>query len=200
MLLGFYVCRQLARKTQSIFSFQPARDSCVLAEPTMAGSKGATKTGDEDDVVDTDEHDAVSSPTDSGGETEEDDGSDRAESGKDDAGDDEDEDAEDDGEDDDEDDDDADDDDDDDDDDDGEEERAGGGAGESGASLYNLLAHQRKELNLRQPSILVGGTLKKYQMAGLAWLVSLYNNNLNGILADEMGLGKTIQVSEPVSE
>jgi SNF2 family DNA or RNA helicase len=27
----------------------------------------------------------------------------------------------------------------------------------------------------------------------LAWLVSLYNNNLNGILADEMGLGKTIQ-------
>jgi ATP-dependent helicase STH1/SNF2 len=28
---------------------------------------------------------------------------------------------------------------------------------------------------------------------GLQWLVSLYNNNLNGILADEMGLGKTIQ-------
>lgn len=30
-------------------------------------------------------------------------------------------------------------------------------------------------------------------MIGLNWLVSLYNNNLNGILADEMGLGKTIQ-------
>ena len=30
-------------------------------------------------------------------------------------------------------------------------------------------------------------------MKGLEWLVSLYNNNLNGILADEMGLGKTIQ-------
>ena len=28
---------------------------------------------------------------------------------------------------------------------------------------------------------------------GLEWLVSLYNNSLNGILADEMGLGKTIQ-------
>lgn len=40
---------------------------------------------------------------------------------------------------------------------------------------------------------LVGGTLKEYQMSGLQWLVSLYNNNLNGILADEMGLGKTIQ-------
>ena len=38
-----------------------------------------------------------------------------------------------------------------------------------------------------------GGDLKKYQMLGLEWLVSLYNNNLNGILADEMGLGKTIQ-------
>ena len=24
------------------------------------------------------------------------------------------------------------------------------------------------------------------------WMVSLYNNNLNGILTDEMGLGKTI--------
>ena len=31
------------------------------------------------------------------------------------------------------------------------------------------------------------------QIRGLEWLVSLYNNNLNGILADEMGLGKTIQ-------
>jgi len=30
-------------------------------------------------------------------------------------------------------------------------------------------------------------------MKGLEWLVSLYNNNLNGILADEMGLGKTIE-------
>ena len=31
------------------------------------------------------------------------------------------------------------------------------------------------------------------QIKGLEWMVSLYNNNLNGILADEMGLGKTIQ-------
>jgi SNF2 family DNA or RNA helicase len=34
----------------------------------------------------------------------------------------------------------------------------------------------------------------RYQLNGLRWLVSLYNNNLNGILADEMGLGKTVQV------
>ncbi len=32
------------------------------------------------------------------------------------------------------------------------------------------------------------------QMVGLRWMVSLYNNKLNGILADEMGLGKTVQV------
>ena len=48
-----------------------------------------------------------------------------------------------------------------------------------------------------QPSILVGpngkGTMRSYQLAGLQWMVSLYNNQLNGILADEMGLGKTIQ-------
>lgn len=28
----------------------------------------------------------------------------------------------------------------------------------------------------------------------LQWMVSLYNNHLNGLLADEMGLGKTVQV------
>jgi ATP-dependent helicase STH1/SNF2 len=40
--------------------------------------------------------------------------------------------------------------------------------------------------------MLTGGKLKSYQMFGLNWMISLYNNNLNGILADEMGLGKTI--------
>ncbi|XP_065182982.1 transcription activator BRG1-like isoform X2 [Sycon ciliatum] len=60
-------------------------------------------------------------------------------------------------------------------------------------STYFRIAHQHKEKITKQPDMLVGGTLKEYQMAGLEWLVSLYNNNLNGILADEMGLGKTIQ-------
>lgn len=45
----------------------------------------------------------------------------------------------------------------------------------------------------KQPDSLIGGTLKNYQLEGLQWLVSLYNNNLSGILADEIGLGKTIQ-------
>ncbi len=40
-----------------------------------------------------------------------------------------------------------------------------------------------------------GGNLKEYQLTGLQWLVSLYNNNLNGILADEMGLGTLLVFS-----
>ncbi|EFR00676.1 hypothetical protein MGYG_03681 [Nannizzia gypsea CBS 118893] len=58
---------------------------------------------------------------------------------------------------------------------------------------YYAVAHRIKEEVTIQPSILVGGTLKEYQLRGLTWMISLYNNNLNGILADEMGLGKTIQ-------
>ncbi|AJR49318.1 Sth1p [Saccharomyces cerevisiae YJM1401] len=58
---------------------------------------------------------------------------------------------------------------------------------------YYEVAHRIKEKIDKQPSILVGGTLKEYQLRGLEWMVSLYNNHLNGILADEMGLGKTIQ-------
>lgn len=58
---------------------------------------------------------------------------------------------------------------------------------------YYEVAHKVKEEITKQPSILVGGTLKEYQLKGLQWMVSLYNNHLNGILADEMGLGKTIQ-------
>jgi hypothetical protein len=37
-----------------------------------------------------------------------------------------------------------------------------------------------------QPKMLKFGILREYQLKGLQWLVSLYNNNLNGILADEM--------------
>lgn len=58
--------------------------------------------------------------------------------------------------------------------------------------LYYTVTHAVQE-DVRQPSIMVHGTLKGYQLEGLKWMVSLYNNNLNGILADEMGLGKTIQ-------
>lgn len=58
---------------------------------------------------------------------------------------------------------------------------------------YYSVAHRITERVIQQPTILSGGTLKEYQMKGLQWMISLYNNRLNGILADEMGLGKTIQ-------
>ncbi|XP_020261440.1 ATP-dependent helicase BRM isoform X2 [Asparagus officinalis] len=59
---------------------------------------------------------------------------------------------------------------------------------------YYNLAHAVNERVLRQPSMLRAGTLRDYQLVGLQWMLSLYNNKLNGILADEMGLGKTVQV------
>lgn len=46
--------------------------------------------------------------------------------------------------------------------------------------MYGM-AHQIEEHIVRQPSLLTGGKLKSYQLAGLEWLVSLYNNNLNGM-------------------
>ncbi|TRY87892.1 hypothetical protein DNTS_010191, partial [Danionella cerebrum] len=43
------------------------------------------------------------------------------------------------------------------------------------------------------PSYVKNGTLRDYQIRGLNWMISLYENGINGILADEMGLGKTLQ-------
>jgi ATP-dependent DNA helicase len=45
-------------------------------------------------------------------------------------------------------------------------------------------------ISARQPKLVTGGILRDYQLAGVEWMVSLYENGLNGILADEMGLGK----------
>ncbi|KII74173.1 putative global transcription activator SNF2L2 [Thelohanellus kitauei] len=61
------------------------------------------------------------------------------------------------------------------------------------STSYYKMAHTIGEEITGQPSILEGGQLKEYQIKGLEWMVSLFNNKLNGILADEMGLGKTIQ-------
>ena len=60
------------------------------------------------------------------------------------------------------------------------------------SKIYYKITHSIQEEIKDQPTILNGGKLKSYQMFGLNWMISLYNNNLNGILADEMGLGKTI--------
>ncbi|KAH8927060.1 hypothetical protein BT69DRAFT_1214373 [Atractiella rhizophila] len=45
----------------------------------------------------------------------------------------------------------------------------------------------------RVQHIVPGATLKTYQLSGVEWLLSLFENGLNGVLADEMGLGKTLQ-------
>ncbi|CAH8392020.1 unnamed protein product [Eruca vesicaria subsp. sativa] len=45
---------------------------------------------------------------------------------------------------------------------------------------------------LTQPAC-IQGKMRDYQLAGLNWLIRLYENGINGILADEMGLGKTLQ-------
>ena len=59
-------------------------------------------------------------------------------------------------------------------------------AEERGKVDYYAVAHRTSERVTKQPSLLIGGTLKDYQLKGLQWMVSLYNNKLNGILADEM--------------
>ncbi|XP_036915187.1 probable global transcription activator SNF2L1 isoform X4 [Sturnira hondurensis] len=61
-----------------------------------------------------------------------------------------------------------------------------------------LLSEIRKTSNVCvrfevSPSYVKGGPLRDYQVRGLNWLISLYENGVNGILADEMGLGKTLQ-------
>jgi len=43
------------------------------------------------------------------------------------------------------------------------------------------------------PAYIKNGKLRDYQVRGLNWMISLYENGINGILADEMGLGKTLQ-------
>ena len=44
-------------------------------------------------------------------------------------------------------------------------------------------------LTIKQPTMLMA-QLKEYQLKGLNWLATLYEQGINGILADEMGLGK----------
>lgn len=62
-----------------------------------------------------------------------------------------------------------------------------------GQRRYDAAVHSIEEKVTEQPSSLVGGQLREYQLEGLQWMVSLYNNNLNGILADEMGLVSILQ-------
>lgn len=59
---------------------------------------------------------------------------------------------------------------------------------ESEYSTESTLTHFQET-----PSYIKNGIMRDYQVQGLNWLISLYENGINGILADEMGLGKTLQ-------
>ena len=72
----------------------------------------------------------------------------------------------------------------------------------------NIVAVDSDELNFQNPTSLSGpltiaqpqmlmAQLKEYQLKGLNWLATLYDQGINGILADEMGLGKVCPVPLP---
>lgn len=47
----------------------------------------------------------------------------------------------------------------------------------------------RKAIFIQPKNLSNNCKLKDYQLEGVRWLVSLYENGVSGILADEMGLG-----------
>ena len=70
-----------------------------------------------------------------------------------------------------------------------------------GHAFLSDIAVDSDELNFQNPTSLSGpltiaqprmlmAQLKEYQLKGLNWLATLYDQGINGILADEMGLGK----------
>lgn len=62
------------------------------------------------------------------------------------------------------------------------------------ASIEKLVKREQPSRSISQKMVFLKNcTLKPYQEEGLNWLITLYENGLNGILADEMGLGKTVQ-------
>ncbi|KAJ1724300.1 chromatin remodeling complex Adenosinetriphosphatase [Coemansia erecta] len=68
---------------------------------------------------------------------------------------------------------------------------------EEDAELLQEEAGETPETQLaftESPSYVTGGKMRDYQLRGLNWMISLFENGINGILADEMGLGKTLQV------
>lgn len=80
----------------------------------------------------------------------------------------------------------------------GTKKKAKGNSGEALKSAFEKDAQARivgtKPIFIQPPNLSKDCTLKDYQLEGVRWLTSLYENGVSGILADEMGLGKTIQV------
>ena len=73
-----------------------------------------------------------------------------------------------------------------------------GGAGAGGASVAlgkrkKMSEEEELEATKKMLPLMEGGSMRDYQLKGVKWMISLYQNGLNGILADQMGLGKTVQ-------
>ena len=66
---------------------------------------------------------------------------------------------------------------------------------EEDEELLTDLNHAKKNMIQfdESPHYIKNGKLRDYQIRGLNWMISLFENGINGILADEMGLGKTLQ-------
>ena len=54
---------------------------------------------------------------------------------------------------------------------------------------YNAKGDGGEKIFIQPKNLADGCKLKDYQLEGVRWLVSLYENGVSGILADEMGLG-----------
>lgn len=65
-----------------------------------------------------------------------------------------------------------------------------GEAAEAAEAAEGEEGEDMKQYSFAQPELVTGAKLRDYQLAGVQWMISLYENGLNGILADEMGLGK----------
>merc|ERR1712226_131361 len=66
---------------------------------------------------------------------------------------------------------------------------------EEDEELLTDLNHSKKTVISfdESPSYIKNGKMRDYQVRGLNWMITLFENGINGILADEMGLGKTLQ-------
>ena len=53
----------------------------------------------------------------------------------------------------------------------------------------------RKNVNVVSFIDVTGGTLREYQIQGLNWMISLFENGINGILADEMVIHTVLDFS-----
>lgn len=60
---------------------------------------------------------------------------------------------------------------------------------EEDIEILDDLNHSKKTMVQfdESPPFIKNGKMRDYQVRGLNWMISLYENGINGILADEMG-------------